>query len=115
MAARSSPARPPTTTKASRVPEMKICLVLLAALPLLAQDEAPKQPSAAALAVSGAGSSVQAATAPAVGRRRAPERVKGPTPHLADGTVDLSGVWQGGGPVGDIAQGMPKGAVIPMN
>jgi hypothetical protein len=92
---------------------MKICLVLLAALPLLAQD-APKQPSAAALAVSGAGSSVQAATGPAAGRRRAPEKVKGPTPHLADGTVDLSGVWNGGGPIGDIAQGMPKGAVLPM-
>ncbi len=47
-------------------------------------------------------------------RRQPPERVKGPTPHLADGTVDLSGVWNGGGPIGDIAQGMPKGAVIPM-
>src|SRR5271154_5614233 len=91
---------------------MKTCLVLLAALPLLAQ-EAPK-PSAAAVATSAAGSSVQAATGPAVGRRRIPERVKGPTPHLADGTVDLSGVWNGGGPIGDIAQGMPKGAVIPM-
>src|SRR4051794_12000046 len=80
---------------------------------LLAQ-EAPK-PSDAAVATSAAGSSVQNATAPAVGRRRVPERVKGPTPHLTDGTVDLSGVWNGGGPVGDIAQGMPKGEKIPMN
>jgi hypothetical protein len=86
---------------------------IVAAAPVLAQ-EAPK-PSDAAIATSAAGSSVQNATAPAVGRRRVPERVKGPTPHLADGTVDLSGVWNGGGPVGDIAQGMPKGEKIPMN
>ena len=67
-------------------------------------------------AVAPAGGSVDVATTqPATGqRRRGPEKPKGPTPHLADGTVDLSGVWQGGGPVGDIAQGMPKGAVIPM-
>ncbi len=73
-------------------------------------------PSAVQNKVAPAGGSVDVATAtgPAIPRRRAPERVKGPTPHLADGTVDLSGVWQGGGPVGDIAQGMPKGAVIPM-
>jgi hypothetical protein len=89
-------------------------LIALAAafgvVPVFAQ--AP--PSAAAVATSPAGGSVQAATAPAAGRRRAPERPKGPTPHLADGTVDLSGVWNGGGPVGDIAQGMPKDAKIPM-
>src|ERR1700730_16959685 len=94
---------------------MKKLLVLLAAsgcLSLWAQD--PPTPSAAALATSAAGSSVQTATAPAVGRRRVPERVKGPTPHLADGTVDLSGVWNGGGPVGDIAQGLPKDFKIPM-
>ena len=84
----------------------------IAAVPLLAQEA--RTPSDAAIATSAAGSSVQNATAPAVGRRRVPERVKGPTPHLADGTVDLSGVWSGGGPVGDIAQGMPKGEKIPM-
>jgi hypothetical protein len=28
----------------------------------------------------------------------------GPTPRLPDGTVDLSGLWVGGGPVGDIAR-----------
>jgi hypothetical protein len=97
---------------------MKKFYVLFAALAvsvsLLAQAPEQKPPSPAAVATSAAGSSVQAATNPAVGRRRAPERVKGPTPHLADGTVDLSGVWNGGGPIGDIAQGMPKGAVIPM-
>jgi hypothetical protein len=38
----------------------------------------------------------------------------GPAPRLADGTPDLSGVWQGGGPIGDIAQGLPPGQVIPI-
>jgi hypothetical protein len=94
---------------------MKKLFVLFAAtgtLGLWAQ-QTPATPSAAAVATSAAGSSVQTATNPAVGRRRAPEKIKGPTPHLADGTVDLSGVWNGG-PIGDIAQGMPKGATIPM-
>ena len=27
---------------------------------------------------------------------------------------DLSGLWQGGGPIGDIAQGLPKGESIPL-
>jgi hypothetical protein len=94
---------------------MKKFLVLLTAGLLTggtatwAQNAAPK-PSDSAVAVSAAGSSVQSAAAqPATGaRRRGPERPKGPTPHFADGTVDLSGVWQGGGPVGDVMQGLPK-------
>lgn len=40
--------------------------------------------------------------------------LNGPAPKLSDGTPDLSGVWQGGGPVGDIAQGLPPGQVIPL-
>jgi hypothetical protein len=99
---------------------MKKCcvlfVVLLGAVSLPAQTTpSAATPSPVQNAVAPAGGSVDvAATSPAVGRRRVPERVKGPTPHLADGTVDLSGVWNGGGPIGDIAQGMPKGAVIPM-
>ena len=46
--------------------------------------------------------------------RRLPPVPTGPAPHLPDGTIDLSGVWQGGGPVGDLAQGMPKGETIPL-
>ena len=45
---------------------------------------------------------------------RSSANLNGPTPKLADGTPDLSGIWQGGGPVGDIAQGLPKGQTIPL-
>jgi hypothetical protein len=37
-----------------------------------------------------------------------------PAPKLANGTPDLSGVWNGGGPVGDLAQGLAKGETIPL-
>jgi hypothetical protein len=40
---------------------------------------------------------------------RGPARPTGPTPRLADGKVDLSGVWNGGGPVGNIQQGLEPG------
>src|ERR1700684_316173 len=83
----------------------KYSLLLAISLPVCAQT-APA-PSAAAVATSAAGSSVQ-------GGGRVPERPKGPTPHLANGTVDLSGLWRGGGPTGDIARGVPKDARIPM-
>ncbi len=33
-------------------------------------------------------------------------RPTGPMPRLADGKPDLSGVWNGGGPIADIAQGL---------
>ncbi len=38
----------------------------------------------------------------------------GPAPRLPDGTIDLTGVWAGGGPVNDIAQGLPKGETLPL-
>jgi hypothetical protein len=38
----------------------------------------------------------------------------GPAPRLPDGTPDLSGVWLGGGALGDIAQGLPKGERLPL-
>jgi hypothetical protein len=94
---------------------MKKYIVLSAFAAASAFAQAPA-PSPAAVATSAAGSSVQNATGPAVGARRAPPaRPTGPTPHLADGTVDFSGVWNGGGPIGDVAQGIvPKGAKLPM-
>jgi hypothetical protein len=45
--------------------------------------------------------------------KRAPEQ-KGPAPRLPDGTVDLNGLWVGGGPVADIAQGLAKGETLPL-
>jgi hypothetical protein len=36
----------------------------------------------------------------------------GPAPRLPDGTPDLSGVWVGGGPVGDIGAGLMPGEAI---
>jgi hypothetical protein len=59
-------------------------------------------------------------TAPAGGSanpgtpRRRDTAPQGPTPRLADGHVDLSGVWNGGGPVGDLAQGLAPGETIPL-
>ena len=38
----------------------------------------------------------------------------GPAPRLPDGTVSLDGLWVGGGPVNDIAQGLPKGETVPL-
>jgi hypothetical protein len=37
----------------------------------------------------------------------------GPVPRLPDGTVDLSGAWQGGGPVGDISEVERPGVARP--
>ncbi len=60
------------------------------------------------------------ATAPAGGSRnpatarRRDDTPHGPTPRLPDGHVDLSGVWSGGGPVGDLAQGLAPGETIPL-
>jgi hypothetical protein len=46
--------------------------------------------------------------------RQAPV-VTGPTPHLADGTPDLSGVWMGGGSKsGDITKGLKAGDTVVM-
>src|SRR5882672_5918594 len=49
------------------------------------------------------------------GRGRGRPAPTGPAPKLANGVPDFSGVWQGGGPVGDLAQGIPKGETIPLN
>ena len=41
----------------------------------------------------------------------------GPVPRLPDGTVDLAGVWQGGGPGGSngtLERGLAKGETIPI-
>jgi hypothetical protein len=38
----------------------------------------------------------------------------GPVPRLADGKPDMSGLWLGGLPVGDISQALPKGETMPL-
>jgi len=43
--------------------------------------------------------------------QRAPS---GPAPRLADGRIDLSGIWLGGGPIANIADGLPSGETIPI-
>ena len=80
---------------------------------LLAQRQNAPEPAG--------GNNPTAATSPAgsggltTGRGRGPAAPQGPAPKLANGLPDFSGVWQGGGPVGDLAQGMPKGVEIPLN
>ena len=45
---------------------------------------------------------------------RRPPGPDGPAPRLPDGTIDFTGVWVGGGPVNDIAAGLPKGETLPL-
>jgi hypothetical protein len=56
---------------------------------------------AGSTAAAGSGSTLNAAAEAA--------RPTGPAPRLPDGTPDLSGVWVGGGPVGDISDGLMPG------
>src|SRR5213594_420766 len=56
----------------------------------------------------------RAGAARAAAQQRRREAPKGPMPRLADGKPDLSGVWNGGGPIEDITVGLPKGETIPI-
>jgi hypothetical protein len=93
----------------------------LLAMALLASAAATAQQPAAAPAKSSTLSPTEA-TAPAGGsanpdtKKVRPRDVTphGPTPRLADGHPDLSGIWNGGGPVGDLAQGLAPGETIPL-
>ena len=46
--------------------------------------------------------------------RKAPEPASAPVPRLPDGKPDFTGVWMGGGPIDDIAVGLPKGEKMPL-
>jgi hypothetical protein len=93
----------------------------LLAIALLFSGSAAAQAPAATPAKSSVLTPTQA-TAPAggsanpdtVARRPRVVTPHGPTPRLPDGHPDLSGVWSGGGPVGDLAQGLAPGETIPL-
>src|SRR5262245_29098914 len=58
-------------------------------------------------------------TAPAVGdtgklKAKAKGGPPGPVPIAYDGRVDFSGIWNGGGPIGDIKQGLAPGEELPL-
>jgi len=76
-----------------------------------------QQPSPSANATAPAGGSVatNAEKGKAKGKAKGPQILPGPTPKLPDGIIDLSGIWNGGGPVGDLAQGLLPGETIPLN
>src|SRR5437016_8126367 len=67
------------------------------------------------VAVAPAGGSVLTNLEKGKGKAKGRAVPQGPTPRLADGTVDLTGIWTGGGPVGDLGQGLAKGETIPLN
>jgi len=86
--------------------------IFATAVPLLAQQGQAPNPAGRG----GGGGGVDAPTTVNLGggsnwRGVVPD---GPVPRLPDGTVDLSGVWQGGGPSQNIAQGLPRGETIPI-
>jgi len=37
-----------------------------------------------------------------------------PAPRHTNGRIDINGLWQGGGPIGNIADGLPNGETIPL-
>jgi len=88
-------------------------IVILAALRIGAQ--APATPQAGARQP---GQEAQGALGPlgALGQETARTGAvpTGPAPRLPDGTIDFTGLWVGGGPVNDIAVGLPKGEKLPL-
>jgi hypothetical protein len=75
-----------------------LCLIVLLTAVVFAQQTPP-----AATSPAGSG-----------GLNRGTGAPTGPAPRLPNGTIDLSGVWQGGGPVGNIADGLAKGETLPI-
>ena len=50
----------------------------------------------------------------AKGKGKAKGGPAGPIPKTAKGLTDFSGIWNGGGPIGDIKQGLPPGEELPL-
>ena len=85
------------------------------AVPVLAQRQSAPSPDPTASPNPNAATTAAGSGGLNTGRGRGQAAAQGPAPKLPDGRPDFSGVWQGGGPVGDLAQGMPKGEEIPLN
>jgi hypothetical protein len=80
-----------------------VCTALVVAMPVLAQSQAPSQPQTPAPTVGALGQAV-----------RRPPPPTGPVRRLPDGTVDLGGLWLGGGSEQDLElQGGLKHGDIP--
>ena len=97
-----------------RAPSL-LAIASLATMTAFAQAPAPATAKSSTLtpteATAPAGGSANPETPKARPRDVTPH---GPTPRLPDGHPDLSGVWSGGGPVGDLAQGLAPGETIPL-
>jgi hypothetical protein len=91
-----------------------VSVMLLLTLPLLAQ--APAQGDAGRGRAGGRGNVEGPSTTVNLGGGSNWRGVvpTGPVPRLPDGTIDLAGVWQGGGPSANIQQGLPKGETVPL-
>ena len=93
--------------------------VVVLAVPLFSQVPAHAQEGrrgqGAAAAPQGGGGGRGLGPVNALGQEvKRPPVPTGPAPRLPDGTVDLNGLWNGGGPVNSIAQGLPKGETLPL-
>jgi len=93
---------------------MKKTHFILAGVVSLAALLGYAQAQTAAQAVAPAGGSQNADTK-GKAKGKGPRAPQGPTPRLANGKPDFTGMWNGGGPVGDLAQGLAKGETIPLN
>jgi hypothetical protein len=94
---------------------------LVVPLPLIAQPQTPPARVAQGAAPGGgtqgggAGRGGTLGPVDALGQEvRRPPAPTGPSPRLPDGTVDLNGLWIGGGPVISIAQGLQPGETLPL-
>jgi hypothetical protein len=99
-----APSRSPTAARFSRGnaaviarARLAAALLLAVALPLAQAQNVP--PAATSAAGSGGLNNPNIAG----------EIPNAPVPRLPDGTPDLSGVWSGGGPIGDIREGLLPG------
>lgn len=89
--------------------------VVVAALLLLqtpAESQAPAGKAVKGDPTAPAGGSQNADTLKAKGKAKGGPA--GPIPKTADGKTDFSGIWNGGGPVGDIKQGLAPGETLPL-